>query len=163
HFAGPTVPRAVRVLGLHPGEGRAALLPSHGPQYILPRAVRRTTRWTVGPEQVGVGQGARIAPIRLDPPRPGCVHRGEVRVRDGDLPAEPLETPGDFTVGRRCDQDARSVPPPSTAAHRSASVRMRCSISFAPRLRYRFDFPSCGRRCQYGPWLASPLCGVDRV
>ena len=23
-------------------------------------------------------------------------------------------------------------------------------------------FPPCGHRCQYGPWLASPFCGVDR-
>jgi hypothetical protein len=53
--------------------------------------------------------------------------------------------------------------PPSTAAKRSGSVRMRCAISSPPRPRYRFDFPSCARRCQYGPWLASPLCGVDRV
>src|SRR5713226_531185 len=26
----------------------------------------------------------------------------------------------------------------------------------------RSGFPSCARRCQYGPWLASSLCGVDR-
>ena len=52
---------------------------------------------------------------------------------------------------------------PSTAAKRSGSVRIRCSISSPPRPGHRFDFPSCRRRCQYGPWLASPLCGVDRV
>ena len=51
---------------------------------------------------------------------------------------------------------------PSTAAKRSASVRMRCSTTSPPRRGCRSGFPSCARRCQYGPWLASPFCGVDR-
>ena len=34
--------------------------------------------------------------------------------------------------------------------------------STSPRRGCRSGFPSCARRCQYGPWLASPFCGVDR-
>lgn len=63
---------------------------------------------TVGPEQVGVGQGRRITPIGLDLPRPGRVHRDNVWGRDDDLMAEPFETPGDlFAVGGALDQNAR--------------------------------------------------------
>ena len=62
----------------------------------------------VGPEQVGVGQGTRIAPIGLDPPRAGGVHGGEVGVGDNDLVTEALETTGNpFTVGRGLDQNPR--------------------------------------------------------
>src|SRR5262249_47308883 len=66
----------------------------------------------VGAEQVGIGQGPRIASIRLDPACPGRVHRGEVGVSNDDLMPEPLETAGDpLAVGRGLDQDARPGSP----------------------------------------------------
>jgi FAD binding domain in molybdopterin dehydrogenase len=47
----------------------------------------------------------------------------------------------------------RSAPAPCESAARSPHPLRR---------GHRSGFPSCARRCQYGPWLASPLCGVDR-
>ena len=47
---------------------------------------------TIGAEQIGVGQGAGIAAIGLDPPGAGGVHEGEVGVGDDHLVAEVLET-----------------------------------------------------------------------
>ena len=77
----------------------------------------------VGAEQVGVGQGAGIPPIGLDLPRPGGVHRGEVRVGDDDLVAEPLETASDpFAVGRGLDKDPC---PGAIAEHRREALGLR--------------------------------------
>ena len=55
-------------------------------------------------------------------------------------------------------QRLRSVPSvgPVTAAAFVAT------IDDVQRREYRFGFPSCGRRCQYGSWLASPVGGVYR-
>ena len=57
--------------------------------------VGEPVRRAVRPQPAGLGQRARIAPIGLDLPRPGRVHRGEVRVGDDHLVAEPFQTPRD--------------------------------------------------------------------
>ena len=41
-------------------------------------------------EQVGVGQGTGIAPVRLDPSHPGAIYGREVPVSDDDLMPETL-------------------------------------------------------------------------
>src|SRR5262245_28235937 len=50
------------------------------------------------------------------------------------------------------------------AQRRSAQARCGCAAPrpHPTRRGCRSGFPSCGRQCQYGPWLASPFCGVDR-
>src|SRR4029453_15381691 len=50
------------------------------------------------------------------------------------------------------------------ARRRSAPARCECAVRSPrpPRGGRRSGFPACARRCQYGPWLASPCCGVDR-
>ena len=119
----------------------------------------------VGAEPVGVGEGSRIAQIGLDPPRAGSVHGGEAGAGDDDLMAEPFETAGHpLTVGGGFDQDAR---PGTLAQDRREALGLGADALLdqfgLPRRGCRSGFPSCGRQCQYGPWLVSPLCGVDRV
>jgi hypothetical protein len=59
------------------------------------------------------------------------------KIRAGAAPrAPPRSAPS------RCGSAARSPRPPPRGC--------------------RSGFPSCGRRWQYGPWLAFPLCGLDR-
>jgi hypothetical protein len=76
-----------------------------------------------------------------------------------------LETPGDpFAVRRGLDEDPCPGP---LAEHGREALWLGADAlldQFAPPPpQYKSDCPCCGRRCQYGPWLASPLCGVDRV
>jgi hypothetical protein len=60
-----------------------------------------------GPQPAGFGQGPRVAAIRLDRPRPGRVHRDEVRVGDDHLVAQPFQAPRDpFALGRGLEEDA---------------------------------------------------------
>jgi hypothetical protein len=72
-------------------------------------------------------------------------------------PARPIHCPARPSITIR----ARGRPP-STAAKRSGSVRIRRSISSPPRPGDRSGVPVCGRRCPYDPWLASPHGGGDR-
>jgi hypothetical protein len=106
----------------------------------LALGIGEAMRGAIGAEQVGVGEGARIAPIGRDPARAGGVHGGEVGVGDDDLMAELLETEGDpLAVGRGLDEDARPGARAEDAAKGSGSVRMRCSISSPPSARIQIQ------------------------
>ena len=103
-----------------PGAGADQRLADPQAAAHMALGVGEPMRGAVGPEQIGVGQGARIASIGLDLPCSGRVHRGEVRVGDDDLMPEPLEAAGDpFTVGRGLDEDPRPGP---RAKHRREAL-----------------------------------------
>jgi hypothetical protein len=117
----------------------------------------RTWRWgvrqamdgTVGPQPAGVGQGPSVAAIGLDPSRASGVHRGEVRVGNDHLVAEPSQTPRHpLALGRGLEEDAWCG-----SAARSAGL---------PGPGCRPGFPSCARRCQYVHGWPPSACGVDR-
>ncbi len=116
-----------------PGAGADQRLADPQAAAHMALGVGEPVRGAVGAEQVGVGQGARIAPIRLDLPRPGRVHRGEVRVGDDDLMAESLQTAGDpFAVGGSLDEDPRPGP---LAEHRGEALGLGADAllhQFAP-------------------------------
>jgi hypothetical protein len=114
-------------------------VPDQQPAPHGPLGVGEAMGRAVGAEQARLGQGPGIPSVGLHlagPPR--RIHRREVRVRDDDLVAEGLETPGhpfdSLSVEASITIRAQGRVP-STAAKRSGSVRMRCSTISPPSAR----------------------------
>src|SRR5262249_11174138 len=62
----------------------------------------RPMRAPVGAQPARIRQRTRIAPIRLHPPTPGRVHRGEIRIRHDHLVAQGLQRLRDPFALSRC-------------------------------------------------------------
>src|SRR4030095_7356685 len=102
------------------------------------------------PSRLAGGQGAGVPPVRFDLPRPGRVHRGEVRVGDDDLMAEPLEAAGDpLALGRGLDENP-ALGGADRAPPRSAHAWCGCAARRVRRLR-----PGC-RSC-FLLWTSMPI------
>ena len=96
-----------------PDEGVA----DHQAAAHMPLGVGEPMGGAVGAEQARLREGARIPPVGLHFARPRRIHRREVRVRDDDLVAEPLQAAGHpFAVGRGLDHNPGAGPRPEHGA-----------------------------------------------
>ena len=119
----------------------------------------------VGAKQARLRESSGIASVGLYLARPRRIHGGEVRIRAiiTSWPrASRHRATHSLSVEASISRRARGRVP-STAEKRAGSVRIRCSTTHPPRQGYRSGFPSCARRCQYGPWLAPFSCACERV
>jgi hypothetical protein len=127
-----------------------------------PRRVRSKSPWA-SPCRYQLRQSRPTSSVRR-------LNSGEAGTLEACLqPAEPGQriviVPSSCSAGAACR--TRSSPIGPTVEDRGFQLitcehheeRILCSIS-PPE--YKSGFASCARRCQNGPWLASPLSGVDR-
>jgi hypothetical protein len=148
---------------------RACPRPDHGvtdgqAAAHMPLGIGEPMRRAIGTKQAGVRQRAGISPVGRHLARAGRVHGREVGIGDDALVAQPLHAARDpLAVGRGLEHDARPGP---LREHGREALGLGADPLLdqlaPPPPGYEIGFPSCARRCQDGPWLASPLCGVDR-
>ena len=118
-------------------------------------------RRAVRPQPAGLGQRARIAPIGLELPRPGRVlvaKFGSATITSWPSRSSQRATHSlSVEASRRMRARGRS---PRTSANRAGWCARAARAARRPRSGCRAGFPSCARRCQYGPWLAPSACGL---